>query len=102
MRDGQAEPVGQILDRFGKRQTVVFHQEAERRAMHAAAEAVIKLLVGADPERSCLLVVERAAGLVFAPGALQWHAAADDLHDIGAGDQLVDEGLRNPTGHTGR
>src|SRR5207237_597166 len=62
-------------------------------AVLAAAEAVVELLVRAHRERGGLLVVERAAGLVFAPGLLQRHAGADDLHDVGAGDQLVDEVL---------
>jgi hypothetical protein len=64
----------------------------------AAAEAVEELLVDADPERRRLLVVERAAGLVLAPGLLQLHAAADHLDDVGAGDELVDEVLGN-AGH---
>ena len=67
--------------------------------MRAAAEAVVELLVRAHGERRRLLVVERAAGLVLAPGALQLHAAADHLDDVGAGDQLVDEVLGDAAGH---
>jgi len=43
--------------------------------------------------------MERAAGLVLAPGLFQWHAGIDHIDDIGAGQQLVDEGLGNPAGH---
>ena len=61
--------------------------------MGAAAEAVIELLVDADPERRRLFVVKRAAGFVLATGFLQLHAAADHLDDVGAGDEFVDEML---------
>jgi hypothetical protein len=74
---------------------IVIHEESEHRAVLAAAEAVVELLVGAHPEGRGFLVVERAAGLVLAPGLLQLHARADDLHDVGAGDEFVDEVLRN-------
>jgi hypothetical protein len=56
---------------------------------------VIELLFRADPERGGFLVVEWAAGLVFAAGFLELHARADHLHDVRAGDQLVDEALRD-------
>ncbi len=62
-------------------------------AVLAAAEAVIELLFRADPERGRLFAVERAAGFVLAPLLLERHARADDLGDIGARDQLVDEGF---------
>jgi hypothetical protein len=48
------------------------------------------------------LVVERAAGLVLAPGFLQLHAAADHLDDVGAGDELVDEMLGDAAGHVAK
>jgi len=40
------------------------------------------------------------AFIAFAPGLLERHTATDDLHDVGAGDQIIDEGLRNPAGHS--
>ena len=40
-----------------------------------------------------------AAGFVFAPGFLERYARADDLDDIRARDDLVDERLWNTTGH---
>src|SRR5262249_37737667 len=66
---------------------------ADDGAVLAAAEAVIELLFRAHPERRRLFAVERAAGLVLAPLLLEWHARADDLGDVGASDQLIDEGL---------
>ena len=67
--------------------------------MGAAAEAVVELLVGTHPERRRLLVVERAAGLPLAAGLLELHAPADQLDDVGARDQLVEECLWNPARH---
>ena len=72
---------------------VVVHEEAEHRAVLAAAEAVVELLVRAHPEGRGFLGVERTAGLVLAAGLLQRHAPADEFHDISAGDELVDEVL---------
>src|SRR5215469_18907069 len=85
MRDLEAEPARQLLDGLGKGHAVVLHEEAQHGAVRAAAEAVIELLLGAHPEGGRLLVVERAAGLVFAAGFLQLHARADHLHDVRAG-----------------
>jgi hypothetical protein len=95
----EPEALRQLLHRLRKRQLVVLDQEAERAAVGAAAEAMEELLVRADPERGRLFVVERAASLELAPGFLQRHAFADQLDDIGAADQLVDEALGNAAGH---
>ena len=86
-------------DRLSFPEAVVVHQEAERRAVRPAAEAVVELLVGTHPEGGRFLVMERAARLVLAPGLLERHAAADQLDDVGAPDQVVDEMLRNAAGH---
>jgi hypothetical protein len=79
----------------GERKAVVIHEEAEDCAVRAAAEAVIELLFGAYPERRRFFAVEGAAGLVLATRLFQWDARTDDFRDIGAGNQLIDEGLRN-------
>ena len=83
----------EIFDRLDEAEVIVFHDEAEHGAVGAAAEAVIELLVDADPERRRLFVVKRTAGLVLAAGLLQLHAAADHLDDVGTGDEFVDEML---------
>ena len=98
-RDVDAGARGQLLDRLGEAQAVVVHQEAEHGAVRAAAEAVVELLVRAHPERRRLLVVEGAAGLVFAARFLQRDARADQLDDVAARDQVIDEALRDATGH---
>ena len=46
----QASPVRQFLHRVDKAKPAVFHEEADRAAVHAATEAVIELLGGADRE----------------------------------------------------
>lgn len=95
----EAEVCGQFLDRLGEAQAVVFHQEAQRRAVCAAAEAMVELLDRTDGERGCLFVVEGTAGVELAAGLLQWYAAADDLDDIGPREQFIDEVLGDGAGH---
>ena len=98
-RQLQARALREIRDRVEESELLVLHEKADHGAVRAAAEAVIELLVGAHPERRRFLGVERAAGLVFAPGFLERHARADDFDDIGACDDLVDERLWDATGH---
>src|SRR6185312_5931447 len=93
VRHFQSQPARELLDGLGEGHAVVLHQKAQHRAVRAAAEAVIELLLRAHPEGGGLLVVEGTAGLVLAARFLQLHARADDLHDVRAGDQLVDEAL---------
>jgi hypothetical protein len=92
-RDLEAHHLGERLDGFRKLEVVIGHQEAERRAVAAAAEAVIGPLDGSDDERRSLLAVERAKPFVVAAGAFQRDARADHLDDVGASDELIDEGL---------
>ena len=95
----QARALREIRHGVDELHLLVLHEKADHRAMRAAAEAVIELLVGADPERGRFLVVEGAAGLEFAPRFLQRNPRADDLDDIRARDDLVDERLWNAAGH---
>ena len=95
VRHLESEASRELLHRLGKRHVIVIHEEAEHRAVLAAAKAVIELLVGAHPEGGRFLGVERAAGFVLAARFLQRHACADELHDIGARDERVDEVLRD-------
>src|SRR4029077_7557857 len=93
LRDLESQAGRELLHRLRKGHVIVIHEEAERSTVLAAAKAVIELLVGTHPEGGGLLGVEWAAGLVLAAGFLQRHACADELHDIGARDELVDEVL---------
>ncbi len=98
-RHGQADPTGQFLYRIDKAHVIVFHQEADRGAVRAAAEAVIELLGLADTEGRGLFVVERTAGHVIAPGLFQRHARIDHIDDVDAGHELIDELLGDFAGH---
>ena len=77
----------------------MLHHEAQGAAVGAAPEAVKEALGGADGERRGLFVVERAQSLVLAAGALQLDAFADDLGDVGAIEEIVDELSRNRPRH---
>ena len=70
-----------------------------RRAVRAATEAVVEPLRRAHRERWRLLAVEWAQAFVVAAGALQRDARTDDLDDVGATDQLIDEGFGDSAGH---
>jgi hypothetical protein len=79
------------VHRLDEAHSGMLHQEADGVAMHAAAEAVIELLGRADRERGRLLAMERAQAHEIGAGLAQLHVAPDDLHDVGACDQFLDE-----------
>ncbi len=86
---------GKLFHRRDEVEPFVFHQEADRVAAGAAAEAVVELLVGVDAEGGAFLVVEGAErGVVLARFA-QVHAGIDHVDDIDALEQVIDELLRN-------
>ena len=95
----EADARGELLDGFGEAQLVVFHQEADRGAVRAAAEAVIELLVRAHPNDGVFSLWNGQQALNSRARFLERHAAADQLDDVGAGDQLVDEVLWDAAGH---
>ena len=70
--------------------------------MRTAAEAVIELFFGNHRERWGFLVVEGAAGFVFAAGFFQWHTTANQFDQISACDQVVDKVLGNAPGHSSK
>ena len=75
----------------------MFHQEADGRAVRAAAEAVVELLGGRHREGRRLFIVERTQPLVVGSRLAQLDGLADHVDDIDAGQQLLDEGLRDQT-----
>ncbi len=93
LRNLQPVVLGQVAYGLDKAHAGVFHQEVDGVAMLAAAEAVVELLGGADRERRRLLGVERAQSHEIGPPLLELYVAADDLHDVDARKQLLDEGL---------
>ncbi|MNP25545.1 hypothetical protein D3C76_1183580 [compost metagenome] len=76
------------------------HDEAKGIAAGAAAEAVVELLVRADGEGGGLFLVERAAGAVVLAGLLQLDARTHHIENVGAVEQVIDEGLRYQAGHS--
>ena len=67
--------------------------------MLAATETVIEALRRAHRERRRFLGVKRAQAFEIAAGFLERNARADDLGDVSACEQLVDEGLWDPAAH---
>ncbi len=94
-RHFEAGVARELLDRVRKRLAAVLHQEADRRAMGAAPEAVVELLGRTDGERGRLFVVERTAGLVVRAGLLERDVAVDDIDDVDPGKQRLYEIVRN-------
>ena len=94
-RDLHADAAGQFLDRIDKTQSGIFHEKADRRPVRAATEAVVELLRLADGEGRCLLVVERAACRIVGPGLFQRHVTVDQVDNVDAMQQFLDEGLRD-------
>jgi hypothetical protein len=74
-----------------KPRPAVFHQEADGAAVRAAAEAVIELLGGADREGGGLFAVEGAAGDIVRAGLFQGQVALDDVDDVDAREEFLDE-----------
>src|SRR6202012_5757010 len=95
VRDFQPQALCQVLDRLREGHPVVLHQKPQYGAVRPAAEAVVELLLRAHPEGRCLLAVEGAAGLLPPASLLQGYPQANDLDDVRASDQLVDEALRD-------
>src|SRR3569833_81521 len=95
MWDFQSQSLRELLDSFRKSHPVVLHQEPQYRSVCSAAEAVIELLFRTHPEGRGFLTVERAAGHVLPARLLQRYPQADNLDDVRARDQFVDEALRD-------
>ncbi len=79
----------QFLHRVHEREAALVGQPADRIAMRFAAEAVVEALLVIDVEARCLFVVERAAGLEFAPGLGQPQGATDHRGQRGPHAQFV-------------
>jgi hypothetical protein len=86
-----AGATSQVLDGIDEAHALVFHDEADSRAVGAAAEAVVELLGRADREGRRFLVVEGAAGGVVGAGLLERHVAVHQVDDVDPGQQILDE-----------
>src|SRR4051812_38775691 len=93
---------GEAFDGLGERERLDLHQEPDRVAVLAAAEAVEHLLGRGHAERGGLLGVERAdAGERVVPGLLEGEVVPDQLDDVGPVADLLDVLLLDPPGHAG-
>src|SRR5262249_61967405 len=79
----------ELLHRLDVAEPGVLHQEPDRVAVRAAAEAVVELLRLAHRERGRLLAVERAQPDPVRAALLQRHPARDDGDDVDAVEQIV-------------
>src|SRR5262249_5488077 len=93
-----AGPLGERPDGLRKREAIHAHQEAQRIAARAAAEAVEDAALGIHGERRRPLRVERAEALPVVARPLQAHELADQVHDVRACANLVEQRLGEP-GH---
>ena len=76
----------------------VLHQEADRIAMRAAAETVIRLARWTDREARRLLAMKRTKAFVIDACLSQLDLAPDDFDDVDARKQLLDERRRDHRG----
>ena len=79
LRHFESGTARQLLDRFGEREILRLHGEADDVAMRAATEAVKEALFLDDAERRRLLVMEGTEAGEFASAADELHAPPDDL-----------------------
>jgi hypothetical protein len=100
VRGCHADRGGELLDRVDVTESRVRHQETDRIAVRAAAEAVVELLRRAHRERRRLLVMERAEAEMIRARLFQLHVARHDIDDVDANQQVLLEGFRNQ-GKTG-
>jgi len=71
--DFQASCFRQRAYRIHKVHALVVSEEGNGVTARATAEAMVKLLVGADGERGGFFFMERAAGGIVFTAALKWH-----------------------------
>src|SRR5262249_38330730 len=90
-----ADAGGEVLHRVDIAHAAVGHEETDRVAVRAAAEAVIELLGRADGKRRRLLVVERAEAGEVGARFLEAHVARNDFDDVDPVEQILLERLWN-------
>ena len=93
LRHRQVGALGQKPHGLGKGQVFDLHDEVDNAAALLAAEAVVDLLVRRHGEGGRLFVVERTQAEQVAALALQGDVAGHHIHDVAAGDELVQKAL---------
>ena len=94
-RDVDTHHAREGLYGLDKTHVVKLHEETDRGAVRATAEAMIKTFIWTDRERRCLFVVERAAGFELAACFFELDASPEDLDDVRSRDQVVNKILGN-------
>ena len=84
-----------IFHRLDEAHARMLHDEADSGAMRATTETVIKLLALADGKGRGFFVVKRAAGNKISAGFFERHIALDDIHDVEAIEQILNETFWN-------
>ena len=92
---GQSDLLGQVLHRIDEGHAAVFGQEADGVAVRPAAEAVIELFARADGEAGRLFGMKRTQATQIGTALAELHMAPDELDDVDAGKQVVNESRWN-------
>jgi hypothetical protein len=94
-RDLHTSVLGQITHRLDESKTEMFHQEADGVAVHAAAEAVVRLPCRIDAETRRLFAVKRTQTHVIRARFPQRHMSPHHFDDVDSVQQILDERRRN-------
>jgi len=78
-----------------KTQPHLLHDKANRRAMHPAAKAMIKLLGLTDGKGRGFFVMERATGDIIRTRFFKGHIALNQIHNIQTIQQILNETFWN-------
>ena len=93
LRHLHVDPLGQKADGVGIGEVLDLHDEIDDAAALFAAEAVIELLVLQNVKGGRFLIVEGTAAPIAAALRRQRHVGAHHVHNVVAGDQLVQKAL---------
>ena len=98
-RQQHATPFGQGGDGFGKGQVFVLHDEVKDIAADTTTEAMKDLFLAGDREGGRLLGMEGAEGFEISTAALEREVLRDDIDDVAASTNLLDDFLRDMFSH---
>jgi hypothetical protein len=99
LRHRQADLPCQVFHGLDEAEAGILHEEADGAAVRPAAEAVIELFRGADGKGRRLLAVEGTAGDIVRACLFQGQAALDDVDDVDAREEFLDEVLEHLLDH---
>jgi hypothetical protein len=85
--------LSQVLDRINETVTRERHQEINGGSVLAATEAVIELFDRTDRERRGFFTMEGTQAHPVGTPFSQFHVATDDIDDVNAGQQFLNEKL---------